>query len=590
MLNKLLFATLLWTVTATAQAAGSHAIAMHGEPKYQADFRHFDYVNAQAPKGGNLRLHVIGTFDSLNKHIPQGNRAAGIDYLYDTLTTPSLDEPFTQYGLLAKTIELAADRSSVTYHLRPEARFADGVPVTAEDVVFSFELLTSKGSPFFAYYYADVIKVEALGKHSVRFVFRDNRNKELPLIVGQLQVLPKHYWQDRDFSKPMLDKPLGSGPYRVETIQPGRRVVYSRRNDYWGKDLPVNRGHYNFDRISFEYYLDETVSLEAFKGGAYDWRAERSAKDWASGYNSPALSKGEIIKLEIPHRLPAGMQGFVMNQRRALFRDRSLREAIGLAMDFEWSNQNLFHNQYVRTRSYFQNSDMAATGLPSAAELKILEPFRKQLPEEVFSREYQPPTTDGSGRPRANLQRAQQLLREAGYRLDGNQLMTASGTPVRFEILLDSGAFERVALPFARNLKALGIDASVRRIDPTQYLERTRKFDYDMIIGMFPQSNSPGNEQRDFWHSSAVEMADSRNQIGLNDPVVDALVELIINAPSREDLVVRTRALDRVLQWGHHVVPNWHLNRFRVAYRHTLAHPEVSPPYGLPLDAWWQKP
>jgi microcin C transport system substrate-binding protein len=591
MLKKLLFATLVWSVTTTTLAApGNHAIAMHGEPKYSADFRHFDYVNPAAPKGGTLRLHVIGTFDSLNKHIPKGNAAAGINYLYDTLTTASQDEPFTQYGLLAKTVELAADRTSVTYHLRPEARFADGVPVTAEDVVFTFELLTTKGSPFFAYYYADVTKVEALNKHSVRFLFRDNKNKELALIVGQLPVLPKHYWQDRDFSKPMLDKPLGSGPYRVETIQPGRRVVYSRRDDYWGKDLPVNRGQYNFDRISFEYYLDETVSLEAFKGGAYDWRAERSAKDWASGYNSPALSKGEIIKLEIPHRLPAGMQGFVMNQRRALFRDRSLREAIGLAMDFEWSNQNLFHNQYVRTRSYFQNSDMAATGLPSAAELKILEPFRKQLPEEVFSREYQPPTTDGSGRPRANLQRAQQLLREAGYRLDGNQLVTATGTPVRFEILLDSGAFERVALPFARNLKALGIDASVRRIDVTQYLERTRKFDYDMIIGMFPQSNSPGNEQRDFWHSAAVDMADSRNQIGLNDPVVDALVEMIINAPSREDLVVRTRALDRVLQWGHHVVPNWHLNRFRVAYRHTLAHPEVSPPYGLPLDAWWQKP
>ena len=586
-----LLAPLLFAVAMSAHAtAGKHAIAMHGEPKYSADFKHFDYVNANAPKGGTLRRHVIGTFDSFNPFIPQGSAAAGTGYLYDTLTTASQDEPFTQYGLLAETIEVAADRTHVTYHLRPEARFADGSEVTAQDVVFSFELLTVKGSPFYAYYYADVERAEAIGKHRVRFHFRTNKNKELPLIVGQMPVLPRQYWQDRDFSKPSLDKPLGSGPYQVDSFQPGRRVVYQRRDDYWGKDLPVNRGQYNFDRLSFEYFLDETVSLEAFKGGAYDWRLERSAKDWASGYASPALTRKEIILEEIPHSLPSGMQGFVMNQRRELFTDRTLREAIGLAMDFEWSNQNLFHGQYVRTRSFFQNSDMAATGLPSADELKLLEPFRKQLPAEVFEQEYQPPTTDGSGRPRANLQRAQQLLRSAGYTLESNQLKTPKGAPVRFEILLDSGAFERIALPFSRNLKALGIDASVRRIDPTQYLERVREFDYDMIIAVFPQSNSPGNEQRDFWHSSAADMPDSRNQIGLKDPVVDALVEQIVRAQSRQQLVVACRVLDRVLQWGHHVVPNWHVNRFRVAYRNTLARPEVNPPYGLPIDAWWQKP
>ena len=591
MLKKLLLAPLLLTVITNAQAASaSHAIAMHGTPKYDASFRHFDYVNPDAPKGGTLRRHVIGTFDSFNPYIPKGNAAAGTGYLYDTLTTASQDEPFTQYGLLASSIQLADDRSHVTYRLRNEARFADGKPVTAEDVVFSFELLTTQGSPGYAYYYADVEKAEAIDRLTVRFHFRSTENKELPLIVGQLPVLPKHYWQDRDFGKPNLEKPLGSGPYQVESVQPGRRVVYQRRDDYWGKDLPVNRGQYNFDQLSFEYFLDETVSLEAFKGGAYDWRLENSAKDWATGYTSPALTKKEIILEEIRHQLPVGMQAFVMNQRRPLFQNRSLREAIGLALDFEWSNQNLFQSQYVRTRSFFQNSEMAASGLPSAAELKILEPFRKQLPEEVFSREYQPPKTDGSGRPRENLQRAQQLLRKAGYTLKQNQLFTAKGDPVKFEILLNSPAFERIALPFSRNLKALGIDASVRRIDPNQYVERVRKFDYDVIIGGFPQSNSPGNEQRDFWHSKAADTPDSRNLIGLRDPVVDALVELIINAPTREDLVIRCRALDRVLQWGHHVVPNWHIDRFRVAYRHTLAHPKVSPPYGLPLDAWWQKP
>ncbi len=591
MLKSLLLAPLLLIAVTTAQASSArHAIAMHGTPKYDASFRHFDYVNPDAPKGGTLRRHVIGTFDSFNPYIPKGNAAAGTGYLYDTLTTASQDEPFTQYGLLARSIELADDRSHVTYRLRAEARFADGKAVTAEDVAFSFELLTTKGSPGYAYYYADVEKAEAIDRLTVRFHFRSTENKELPLIVGQLPVLPKHYWQDREFGKPSLDKPLGSGPYQIESVQPGRRVVYQRRDDYWGKDLPVNLGQYNFDQLSFEYFLDETVSLEAFKGGAYDWRLENSAKDWATGYASPALTKKEIILEEIRHQLPVGMQAFVMNQRRALFQNRSLREAIGLALDFEWSNQNLFQSQYVRTRSFFQNSEMAATGLPSAAELKILEPFRKQLPKEVFSREYQPPKTDGSGRPRENLQRAQQLLRDAGYTLKQNQLFTAKGEPVKFEILLNSPAFERIALPFSRNLKALGIDASVRRIDPNQYVERVRKFDYDVIIGAFPQSLSPGNEQRDFWHSTAADTPDSRNLIGLRDPVVDALVELIINAPTREDLVIRCRALDRVLQWGHHVVPNWHIDRFRVAYRHTLAHPKVTPPYGLPLDAWWQKP
>ncbi len=591
MLKSLLLAPLLLIAVTTAQASSArHAIAMHGTPKYDASFRHFDYVNPDAPKGGTLRRHVIGTFDSFNPYIPKGNAAAGTGYLYDTLTTASQDEPFTQYGLLARSIELADDRSHVTYRLRAEARFADGKAVTAEDVAFSFELLTTKGSPGYAYYYADVEKAEAIDRLTVRFHFRSTENKELPLIVGQLPVLPKHYWQDREFGKPSLDKPLGSGPYQIASVQPGRRVVYQRRDDYWGKDLPVNLGQYNFDQLSFEYFLDETVSLEAFKGGAYDWRLENSAKDWATGYASPALTKKEIILEEIRHQLPVGMQAFVMNQRRALFQNRSLREAIGLALDFEWSNQNLFQSQYVRTRSFFQNSEMAATGLPSAAELKILEPFRKQLPKEVFSREYQPPKTDGSGRPRENLQRAQQLLRDAGYTLKQNQLFTAKGEPVKFEILLNSPAFERIALPFSRNLKALGIDASVRRIDPNQYVERVRKFDYDVIIGGFPQSLSPGNEQRDFWHSTAADTPDSRNLIGLRDPVVDALVELIINAPTREDLIIRCRALDRVLQWGHHVVPNWHIDRFRVAYRHTLAHPEVTPPYGLPLDAWWQKP
>jgi len=583
--------TLAVTVqTASAKTSSTqHAVAMHGQPKYNADFRHFDYANPDAPKGGSLRRHVIGTFDSFNPFIPQGKAASGMGYLYDTLTTASQDEPFTQYGLLAKSIEMDEDRRWVIYRMRPEARFSDGKPVTAHDVVFSFNLLTEKGSPFYAYYYGDVSKVEALDKHTVKFSFKDTGNRELPLIVGQLQVLPKHYWQERDFSRVNLDIPIGSGPYILESFRPGSRVVYQRRADYWGKDLPVNRGHYNFNQVSFEYFLDETVSLEAFKGARYDWRLERSAKDWATGYTGPALTRGDIVMVEIPHSLPAGMQGFVFNQRRDLFKDRVLREAIGLAMDFEWSNQNLFHGQYVRSRSYFQNSEMAATGLPSDAELKILEPFRKQLPKEVFTTEYQPPKTDGSGRPRQNLQRAQKMLADAGYILKSGQLTRSDGEAVNFEILLDSPAFERIALPFSRNLKTLGINANVRRVDATQYLERLRNFDYDMVVAVFPQSNSPGNEQRDMWHSSAATQTDSRNLMGLTDPVIDQLVELIINAPDREQLVIRAKALDRVLQWGHYLVPNWHIDRYRVAYRNTLSRPAISPPYGLPIDTWWHR-
>ena len=570
--------------------ADEHAIAMHGSAKYSPGFQHFDYVNPNAPRQGTLRRHVIGTFDTFNPFVAKGVAVAGTGYLYDTLTTGSLDEPFTQYGLLAESIKLAADHSHVTFTLRKEARFADGTPVGASDVAFTFKLLTEQGAPFYAYYYGDIERVTVLDERRVRFFFKTTQNRELPLIVGQLPVLPAHYWKERDFTDVNLSTPLGSGPYTVKAVQAGRRVTYQRRDDYWGKNLPVNRGLYNFSEVTFEYFLDDTVALEAFKGGAYDWRLESSAKNWASGYDSPALKRGDIMLTTQPHQLPAGMQGFVMNQRRTLFQNATLRQAIILAMDFEWSNKNLFHNQYRRTRSYFQNSEMAATGLPGKAELAILEPFRDQLPEQVFGEAWQPPVTDGTGRPRENLARAQSLLGKAGYTLANKQLLAPDGTPVKFEILLDSVAFERVALPFARNLAVLGINASVRRIDASQYQERVRKFDFDMVVAVFPQSNSPGNEQRDFWHSSAAGRDDSRNLIGLKDPVVDALVEQLIRAPDRASLVSHARALDRVLQWGHHVVPNWHLDYFRIAHRSDLKRPAVIPPYGVLIDSWWQQP
>lgn len=580
---------ILFSLCATGALAAPqhHAVAMHGSPKYAADFAHFDYVNPDAPKGGVLRRHVIGSFDSFNPFIPRGTAAAGIGYLYDSLTTASQDEPFTQYGLLAHRIEMPEDRSWVIYHLRKEARFADGEPVTAADVVFTFETLIEKGSPFYSYYYGDIEQVEALDTHRVKFTFKPGDNRELALIVGQLQILPAHYWQERDFSRGTLEAPLGSGPYRVASFDAGKRVVYERREDYWGKDLPVNRGLYNFDRITFEYFLDDTVALEAFKAGRYDLRVENVASNWATGYQGPALNRGDIVLETFAHSLPTGMQGFVYNLRRPLFQDRTLRKALAYALDFEWTNQNVFHGQYRRTRSYFQNSELAATGLPSDAELKLLEPLREQLPEEVFTQAYQPPASDGSGRPRENLLRAQTLLREAGYTVRDSQLYTPDGQPVRFEILLDAPVWERIAVPFARNLQAIGVRAEVRRVDQPQYIERQRNFNFDMTVNVFPQSNSPGNEQRDFWHSSAVDRPDSRNVIGLADPAIDTLVDAVISARDRDELVTSCRALDRALQWGHYVIPNWNLDYFRIAYQRHIAHPARNAPYGLPLDAWW---
>lgn len=573
-----------FTLSATAQP---NAVAMYGEPKYQENFSHFAYANPHAPKGGILRMHSLGSFDSFNNFVARGQAAAGTHYLYDTLTVASKDEPFSQYGLLAERIDIAEDRSSVTYTLRKEATFADGQPVTAADVVFTFELLMAEGSPFYAFYYADVEQVKALDKHTVKFSLTPGDNRELALIVGQLPVLPKHFWQGKDFTRSGLTEPLGSGPYRIKNFAAGKRVAYERREDYWAKDLPVNKGHYNFDEIRFTYFLDDTVALEAFKGGRYDVRLENVASHWANGYDGPALRRGDIHLDSIEHHLPAGMQGFAYNLRRTLFQDPILRQALAYAFDFEWTNKNLFHGQYRRTRSFFQNSDLAAEGLPNEAELALLNPLKDKLPEEVFTRAYEPPQSDGTGRPRENLLKAQTLLQKAGYTLQGKTLMTPAGKPVRFEILLDSPAWDRITLPFIRNLKALGVEANARRIDSSQYEERLRRFDFDMVVQVFPQSNSPGNEQRDFWHSTAAERPDSRNIIGIANPAIDELVHAVIRAQSREALMASTRALDRALQWNHYVIPNWHLDRYRVARWRHIEYPAQHADYGLALDTWW---
>ncbi|OHC29828.1 MAG: hypothetical protein A3J71_00555 [Pseudomonadales bacterium RIFCSPHIGHO2_02_FULL_60_43] len=577
-------------VASMALAGPKHAQTLYDEPpKYPANFKHFDYVNPDAPKGGTLRQAGFGGFDSLNPFINKGVPADDIGMIYDTLTRHGLDEPFTEYGLLAEKIEKAPDNAWVRFYLRPEARFHDGQPVTAEDVKFSFDTLMSKGAPMYRGYYADVEKVEVESPQRVRFVFKQAGNRELPLIVGQLPVLPKHWWAERDFSKGNLEVPLGSGPYKVADVQAGRSIRYERVKDWWGKDLPVNRGFYNFDTLEIDYYRDNTVALEALKAGQFDYWLETSAKNWATAYNTPAVANGQLIKEEIANHNPTGMQGFIFNTRRPLFTDRRVREALGLLFDYEWANRQLFNGAYTRTRSYFDNSELASVGLPSADELKLLEPLRAQIPPQVFTDEYQPPVTDGSGIIREQQRRAYQLLQEAGWRVDGDQMLDSTGKPVSFEFLLAQTEFERVLLPFKRNLADLGIELVIRRVDVSQYINRLRSRDFDLIVGGFGQSNSPGNEQREYWHSSSADNPGSRNFIGLKDPAVDSLVEGLINADSRQSLITHTRALDRVLLWGHYVVPNWHIKTWRVAYWNRFEHPEISPKYDIGLHTWWAR-
>jgi len=577
-------------VASMALAGPKHAQTLYDEPpKYPANFKHFDYVNPDAPKGGTLRQAGFGGFDSLNPFINKGVPADDIGMIYDTLTRHGLDEPFTEYGLLAEKIEKAPDNAWVRFYLRPEARFHDGQPVTAEDVKFSFDTLMSKGAPMYRGYYADVEKVEVESLQRVRFVFKQAGNRELPLIVGQLPVLPKHWWAERDFSKGNLDVPLGSGPYKVADVQAGRSIRYERVKDWWGKDLPVNRGFYNFDTLEIDYYRDNTVALEALKAGQFDYWLETSAKNWATAYNTPAVANGQLIKEEIANHNPTGMQGFIFNTRRPLFTDRRVREALGLLFDYEWANRQLFNGAYTRTRSYFDNSELASVGLPSADELKLLEPLRAQIPPQVFTDEYHPPVTDGSGIIREQQRRAYQLLQEAGWRVDGDQMLDSTGKPVSFEFLLAQTEFERVLLPFKRNLADLGIELVIRRVDVSQYINRLRSRDFDLIVGGFGQSNSPGNEQREYWHSSSADNPGSRNFIGLKDTAVDSLVEGLINADSRQNLITHTRALDRVLLWGHYVVPNWHIKTWRVAYWNRFEHPEISPKYDIGLHTWWAR-
>lgn len=566
-----------------ASAEPRHGLSAFGDLKYPADFQHFDYVNPDAPKGGRLTMVGSGgtkTFDSFNNFILKGDRAQGLEFVFDSLMARAMDEPDAVYGLVAETADVAPDGNSVTFRLRPEAKFADGSPVTADDIVFSFETLKEKGRPEYTISLRDVTGAEALDPHTVRYTFKGELTRDLPLVVAELPVLSKAYYTQRPFDETTLDKPLGSGPYEIADFKPGTYVAYKRRPDYWAKDLPVARGRFNFDELRYEYYRDRTLELEGLLSGTFDLREEFTSGDWATGYNVPAVKDGRLIRLILPDDRPSGAQGFFINTRRDKFKDPRVRQALALAFDFEWSNKNLFFGSYKRTHSFFENSDMKASGPPSPEEMALLEPYRDQLPAEVFGEPYAPPVTDGSGNNRANLRRAKELLDAAGY--------GAGGKVLDVEILSFESGFERIILPYVTNLKRIGVNASLRSVDPAQYERRMKAFDFDVSIERYGLRLTPGIELKSYWGSAAAAMDGSFNLAGISDPVIDALTDKVVQAKSRAELLTATRAIDRVLRAGHYWVPQWYKASHSLAFWNKFSRPDVKPKYdpGV-IDTWW---
>ncbi len=568
-----------------------HGLSAFGELKYPPDFTHFDYVNPDAPKAG--RLSMIGTagritFNSFNGFILKGDAAQGLSALFDSLMVRAFDEPDAVYGLVAESVEVAEDRSTATFNLRPEAKFADGSPLTAEDVAFSLDILKTKGHPNIRLPLRDVTKATVLGPHRVKFDFQGVRTRDLPLFVATLPIFSKAYYATREFDKTTLDAPLGSGPYVISDFKQGTFVTYKRKADYWAADLPVNRGRFNFEELRYEYYRDRTAELEALKAGAYDLREEFTSRDWATAYDIPQIKDGRLIKLTIPDERPSGAQGFFINTRLERFKDIRVRKALAYAFDFEWTNKNLFYSLYKRTSSFFENSDMKATGKPSAEELTLLEPYRDKLPKPVFEEAYRPPVTDGSGRIRKNLRAATKLLNAAGWKQKDGKRRNAEGEVLKVEFMIFSPGFERVIAPYVKNLAQLGIDAKIRRVDPSQYEQRMKSFDFDVSIQRYALNLTPGIELRNFWTTQSAGMKGSFNLAGIQDPVVDALIEKIIEAKSRTDLVTATRALDRVLRAGHYWVPHWYKASHNIAHWNKFGRPETKPAYARAvIDTWW---
>ncbi|MDX2154923.1 MAG: extracellular solute-binding protein [Hyphomicrobiaceae bacterium] len=580
-----------------AAAVRHHALSLVDKPAAPPGFLHFDWVRPDAPKGGQIRLRALGTFDTLNPFVLKAQPAASLSLVNATLMTRSLDEPSTEYGLIAEWVSYPADHASATFGLRPEARFSDGKPITPDDVVFTLDAL-KKANPRYALYYKNVVKAEKVGPREVRFVFDGPGNRELPHIIGGLPVLPRHYWmtadakgEPRDLSRGLMEVPVGAGPYRIATFEAGRRITYERIKDWWAKDLPVGRGQYNFDHISFIYYRDRLPAFEGFKAGETDFWPENSAKGWATEFDFDAVKRGHVKREEIPDGDIQSMQGFVFNLRRPPFKDRRVREAFNLAFNFEWANKAMFFEQYRRSSSYFGNSELACRGVPEGEELAILDKARSLLPAELFTTEYKNPVNAAPDDFRRNMGKAARLLAEAGYEIKDGIRTNSSGERLAAEVLLVQPSFERLVLAYKAELAKLGIAIDVRVVDSAQYGRRVQSFDFDIVVGSFPQSHSPGNEQREFWGTEAARQEGSRNIMGLESPVIDAIIERLIYADDRQSLVAATRALDRVLLWGHYLVPQFHSPVDRVAYWTKFARPERLPRHAAPSDAfirlWW---
>lgn len=587
--GALLFLALL--VAPATASERKHGLSAFGDLAYPADFKHFAYANPDAPKGGAFSLVGWGgvtTFNSLNNYILKGDAAQGLELLFDSLMTPAADEPDAVYGLVAESAEIGDDGKSVTFYLRPEARFSDGTHLTADDVVFSLEALKTKGHPIYRQTLQDVVKAEALDPHTVRYTFQGELVRDLPLIVAALPIFSKDYYAKRPFDETTLKPPLGSGPYLVDKIAQGRTIVYRRNPDYWAKDLPVNRGRWNFDKIRFEYFRDRTGGMEAFKAGAYDFREEFTSKVWATEYDFPAIRAGRVKKEVLPDETPSGTQGFFINTRRDYLKDPRVRRALDLAFDFEWTNRNVFYGLYDRTQSFFENSPMKAEGEPSEAERTLLTGLGVPVSEEALGTAYLPPKSDGSGQDRKLLMDAGKLLDEAGYTVKNGMRVDAKGEPLKIEFLVFEPTFERLVAPYLKNLKLIGIDARIRMVDPAQYQQRLKDFDFDITTQRYVMQNTPGVELRSYFGSAAAKMDGSLNLAGISDPAVDALIEKIIGAKSREELNTAARALDRVLRAGHYWVPHWYKASNHVAYWDKFSRPETKPRFdrGI-LDTWW---
>ena len=579
-----------------APPAPTHGIATFDDLQYPPDFPHFAYTNPDAPKGGALSLTgstapynaSFFTFDTLNGYILKGNAAQGLRLIFDTLLTPAQDEENALYGLLAHSVSLAADESAAVFRLRPAARFHDGSPLTSADVAYSLATLQEQGHPLIRENLRHLAAIETPDPHTITLRLAGPTPKDLAMFAAQLPVFSRAYYQSRDFAAATLEPPLGSGPYKIGDFSPGRSITYERVPEYWGADLPVNLGRWNFDEIRYEYFRDRTANFEAFKSGAYLFREEFTSKTWATEYDFPAVEDGRVLRLTLPDHRPSGAQGWFINTRREKFADPRVREALINAFDFEWTNRNLFYGLYTRTESFFENAPMKAEGPPSPEELRLLEPFRADLPPEVFADPYSPPVSDGSGRDRSLLRAAADLLNEAGWRIQDGVRQNAAGENLTIEFLMDEPSFERIAAPYVQNLQQLGIETSIRLVDAAQYQERRNNFDFDMISQRFAFAPIPGVEVRSIWTSAAAATPGSYNLAGIASPVIDALTETMLQAPTRAEQITAARALDRVMRAGRYWVPHWYKASYTLAFWNRFARPEVQPLYGRGvIDTWW---